>query len=86
MISGVSGEQTDCAADLSFILKKVFESTSCSKRTDRPVESCSFCSEEFSMQIRKHHCRNCEQVFCCCCVSRFLSLLQIHQFSQPAGL
>ncbi|XP_067454432.1 smoothelin-like 1 [Thunnus thynnus] len=62
MISGVSGEQTDCAADLSFILKKVFESTSCSKRTDRPVESCSFCSEEFSMQIRKHHCRNCEQV------------------------
>ncbi|XP_071314726.1 uncharacterized protein [Trachinotus anak] len=42
-----------------------------------PVESCSFCSDKVS--IIKHLCRNCDQVLCCQCLSRFISSLQIHQ-------
>jgi hypothetical protein len=44
--------------------------------TDRPqwqdsthMKHCSFCSAEFSMIFRKHHCRRCGQVVCASCSS-----------------
>nr|XP_046261555.1 uncharacterized protein LOC124067871 isoform X2 [Scatophagus argus] len=83
----ISGElQTFCSADLSFILKKVLDSTTCSRRTAHPDESCSICSDKISMQIMKLLCRNCDQVFCVRCLCHFVSLLQIHQFSQCAAV
>ena len=36
---------------------------------DRSAESCFHCSFEFSMLIRRHHCRHCGQVFCRYCCS-----------------
>ncbi|KAL7394757.1 hypothetical protein ABVT39_003563 [Epinephelus coioides] len=62
-------------------LQRVCETTSV-----RHVESCSFCSDTLSDRVTKHLCNNCDQVFCGRCLSHFVSLLQIHQFSQTAAV
>ncbi|XP_049441177.1 uncharacterized protein LOC125894086 isoform X2 [Epinephelus fuscoguttatus] len=77
---------TFCFDDLNFFLRKVFDSTTCSRTTVRHVESCSFCSYTLSDRVTKHLCNNCDQVFCGRCLSHFVSLLQIHQFSQTAAV
>ena len=37
---------------------------------DSDVISCSLCQREFSLIVRKHHCRNCGQIFCNECSSK----------------
>lgn len=37
---------------------------------DSDVISCSLCQKEFSIIVRKHHCRNCGQIFCNECSSK----------------
>ncbi|XP_038629954.1 RUN and FYVE domain-containing protein 2, partial [Scyliorhinus canicula] len=34
---------------------------------DRDATSCRLCEKEFSMSTRKHHCRNCGEIFCNAC-------------------
>ncbi|XP_033485704.2 uncharacterized protein LOC117258709 isoform X2 [Epinephelus lanceolatus] len=85
--SGSPGDVwTFCSDDLNFFLRKVFDSTTCIRTTVRHVESCSFCSDTLSDRVNKHLCNNCHQVFCGRCLSHFVSLLQIHQFSQTAAV
>jgi len=37
---------------------------------DSDVISCTLCQKEFSIIVRKHHCRNCGQIFCNECSSK----------------
>ncbi|GFG39453.1 hypothetical protein Cfor_08402 [Coptotermes formosanus] len=37
---------------------------------DSDAISCSLCQKEFSLIVRKHHCRNCGQIFCNECSSK----------------
>jgi early endosome antigen 1 len=37
---------------------------------DSVVQTCSSCTKEFTLTIRKHHCRACYQIFCGECSSR----------------
>ena len=37
---------------------------------DSDVISCTLCQKEFSLIVRKHHCRNCGQIFCNECSSK----------------
>lgn len=41
---------------------------------DSNVSNCSTCSKEFSLTIRKHHCRHCGQIFCNDCSSKSASV------------
>jgi len=36
---------------------------------DHMATKCGYCNKQFSMLIRKHHCRNCGQIFCNDCTS-----------------
>lgn len=38
------------------------------------VTHCQSCNQKFSCQLRKHHCRNCGQIFCYKCASYFSAL------------
>ncbi|KAK3089525.1 hypothetical protein FSP39_004264 [Pinctada imbricata] len=33
-------------------------------KSDQDASHCSSCSKEFSISRRKHHCRNCGEIFC----------------------
>jgi len=41
---------------------------------DSIVTSCLSCSKEFTLTVRKHHCRHCGQIFCNECSSRSASV------------
>ncbi|TRZ02111.1 hypothetical protein DNTS_034933 [Danionella cerebrum] len=49
---------------------------------DEQVDSCSSCTVRFSLTERRHHCRNCGQVFCQKC-SRFQSEIKRLKISSP---
>uniref|UniRef100_A0A8C9S430 WD repeat and FYVE domain containing 3 n=1 Tax=Scleropages formosus TaxID=113540 RepID=A0A8C9S430_SCLFO len=49
---------------------------------DEVVDSCSGCSVRFSLTERRHHCRNCGQLFCQKC-SRFQSEIKRLKISSP---
>uniref|UniRef100_A0A672QYT0 WD repeat and FYVE domain containing 3 n=1 Tax=Sinocyclocheilus grahami TaxID=75366 RepID=A0A672QYT0_SINGR len=49
---------------------------------DEQVDSCSGCTVRFSLTERRHHCRNCGQVFCQKC-SRFQSEIKRLKISSP---
>ncbi|KAL5969658.1 Early endosome antigen 1 [Taenia solium] len=38
--------------------------------SDESAQSCSNCQKEFSISVRKHHCRHCGKVFCQACSSK----------------
>jgi len=38
---------------------------------DSDVNACKKCNEPFSLWIRRHHCRNCGQIFCYNCCQKF---------------
>uniref|UniRef100_A0A0R3WS25 FYVE-type domain-containing protein n=1 Tax=Hydatigena taeniaeformis TaxID=6205 RepID=A0A0R3WS25_HYDTA len=38
--------------------------------SDDSVQSCSNCQKDFSISVRKHHCRHCGKVFCQACSSK----------------
>ncbi|XP_072414089.1 RUN and FYVE domain-containing protein 2 isoform X1 [Chiloscyllium punctatum] len=41
---------------------------------DRDATSCKLCEREFSISTRKHHCRNCGEIFCNACSDNELPL------------
>ncbi|XP_069756968.1 RUN and FYVE domain-containing protein 2 isoform X2 [Narcine bancroftii] len=41
---------------------------------DRDAACCKLCGKEFSMSTRKHHCRNCGEIFCNACSDNELPL------------
>ncbi|XP_041955873.1 WD repeat and FYVE domain-containing protein 3 isoform X3 [Alosa sapidissima] len=49
---------------------------------DEQVDSCSGCTVRFSLTERRHHCRNCGQLFCQKC-SRFQSEIKRLKISSP---
>uniref|UniRef100_A0A3B3VSD3 FYVE-type domain-containing protein n=1 Tax=Poecilia latipinna TaxID=48699 RepID=A0A3B3VSD3_9TELE len=49
---------------------------------DEVVDSCSGCTVRFSLTERRHHCRNCGQLFCQRC-SRFQSEIKRLKISSP---
>ncbi|XP_066568174.1 WD repeat and FYVE domain-containing protein 3 isoform X2 [Amia ocellicauda] len=49
---------------------------------DEVVDSCSGCAVRFSLTERRHHCRNCGQLFCQKC-SRFQSEIKRLKISSP---
>ncbi|XP_066509176.1 WD repeat and FYVE domain-containing protein 3 isoform X1 [Hoplias malabaricus] len=49
---------------------------------DEQVDSCSGCAVRFSLTERRHHCRNCGQLFCQKC-SRFQSEIKRLKISSP---
>ncbi|XP_060740179.1 WD repeat and FYVE domain-containing protein 3 isoform X1 [Tachysurus vachellii] len=49
---------------------------------DEQVEGCSACAVRFSLTERRHHCRNCGQLFCQKC-SRFQSEIKRLKISSP---
>jgi len=50
---------------------------------DYYVTHCQGCNNKFSYRLRKHHCRNCGQVFCYQCADQFLPLPS-HNLTAPA--
>lgn len=44
---------------------------------DKDVKACGACLDEFTVRKRKHHCRNCGQIFCADCTSRRLTLINL---------
>ncbi len=44
---------------------------------DSYVNNCSACRKAFSMTIRKHHCRNCGEIFCSDCSSKQIQLTHL---------
>ena len=46
-------------------------------KDDSEVVSCTSCSQTFSLTNRKHHCRNCGDIFCKDCSSKQVSTLSI---------
>lgn len=49
---------------------------------DHAVSHCSLCNSRFNLVIRKHHCRNCGQIFCASCSNYFMALPR-EQLYQP---
>lgn len=49
---------------------------------DELVSVCTLCSLQFTFIRRKHHCRNCGQIFCNNCSSHFMPLLH-YGFNKP---
>lgn len=41
---------------------------------DNMVDRCHKCGAEFTMYRRKHHCRNCGNIFCYSCVNRLITI------------
>ena len=39
---------------------------------DNLVSRCHMCNKEFSLLIRKHHCRNCGNIFCYMCTNQYI--------------
>jgi hypothetical protein len=52
---------------------------------DYYVTHCQHCNEKFSISLRKHHCRNCGQVFCYKCADQF-SPLPNHNLTAPVRI
>ena len=51
---------------------------------DETVPNCMRCGEEFNVFLRRHHCRQCGQIFCFrCCNSK--ALLQTGSGTDPAA-
>ena len=46
-------------------------------KDDSEVVACTSCSQAFSLTNRKHHCRNCGDIFCKDCSSKQVSTLSI---------
>ncbi|EEB18736.1 RUN and FYVE domain-containing protein, putative [Pediculus humanus corporis] len=42
--------------------------------SDKEVQSCRNCTKEFNLTRRKHHCRNCGEIFCHTCSDNFTML------------
>jgi hypothetical protein len=56
---------------------------------DKEAKACASCQEAFSLTNRKHHCRNCGQVFCTACCSAHVQLPQwpaAERLCQPCHL
>jgi hypothetical protein len=49
---------------------------------DRDAEVCFGCRDDFSLFVRKHHCRSCGGVFCASC-SRFQKILPLLGYDTP---
>ena len=41
---------------------------------DSNVVQCTECSTDFSLLVRKHHCRNCGKIFCNSCSDYFIKI------------
>jgi len=41
---------------------------------DDQVTNCRLCGKEFNLSRRKHHCRNCGEIFCAACSDNTMSL------------
>ena len=52
---------------------------------DYYVTHCQSCNEKFSISLRKHHCRNCGQVFCYKCADQFHPLPN-HNLTAPVRI
>ena len=46
-------------------------------KDDSEVVSCTSCSQAFSLTNRKHHCRNCGDIFCKDCSSKQVPTLSL---------
>lgn len=69
--SFVFRNETTNALCLSFEMQLELEKLLGRKWTeDSDVISCNLCRKEFSLIVRKHHCRNCGQIFCNECSSK----------------
>ncbi|RWS28542.1 early endosome antigen 1-like isoform X2 [Leptotrombidium deliense] len=49
---------------------------------DDEVKNCTSCSKQFSLAIRKHHCRSCLQIFCNDCSSK-VAIIPSHSSNKP---
>ncbi|XP_063963079.1 myotubularin-related protein 4-like isoform X1 [Lytechinus pictus] len=49
---------------------------------DHAVSHCSLCNSRFNLVVRKHHCRNCGQIFCASCSNFFIAIPR-EQLYQP---
>eukprot|EP00057_Strongylocentrotus_purpuratus_P033220 XP_790636.3 PREDICTED: myotubularin-related protein 4 [Strongylocentrotus purpuratus] len=49
---------------------------------DHAVSHCSLCNSRFNLVVRKHHCRNCGQIFCATCSNFFIAIPR-EQLYQP---
>ncbi|XP_049276898.1 protein RUFY3 isoform X2 [Anopheles funestus] len=52
---------------------------------DKVVSKCTGCEKEFSMTRRKHHCRNCGQIFCSSCSEHVATLAMTDQQQSANG-
>lgn len=49
---------------------------------DRLRSKCQQCNRQFSLTVRRHHCRNCSEIFCSKCSSRFIPIKRFG-FDEP---
>ncbi|RWS05942.1 early endosome antigen 1-like isoform X1 [Dinothrombium tinctorium] len=49
---------------------------------DDEVTNCTSCNRQFSLALRKHHCRNCLQIFCNECSSK-VAVIRSHSSNKP---
>lgn len=70
----LSDEEDGFELVASVVDQKRTQKLSHTAQSDAMAAHCNFCKQEFSMTLRKHHCRKCLRVFCSNCANELVDM------------